>query len=108
MQRASRTCAYPKTLYLHSDLDRSYTYESCEPLGAISHYQSTARVTAIVDGNRAFVEWSVNIECPAEEQNNCTKLLEKAMPQWMNSLRATLERRTEGNLFGPLQGRPTL
>jgi hypothetical protein len=51
---------------------------------------------------------SVNIECPAEEQNNCTKLLEKAMPQWMNSLRATLERRTEGNLFGPLQGRPTL
>jgi uncharacterized membrane protein len=95
-------------LLAHSDLDRSYTYESCEPLGAISHYQSTARVTAIVDGNRAFVEWSVNIECPAEEQNNCTKLLEKAMPQWMNSLRATLERRTEGGLFGPLQGRPTL
>jgi hypothetical protein len=65
-------------------------------LGAISHYQGTARVTAIVDGNRAFLEWSVNIECPAEEQKNCTTLLQKAIPQWMNSLRATLERRTEG------------
>jgi hypothetical protein len=32
----------------------------------------------------------VAVECPAEEQRNCTKLLEKAMPQWLNSLRAIL------------------
>jgi uncharacterized membrane protein len=83
-------------LLAHSDLDRPYTYESCEPLGAISHYQGTARVTPIVDGNRAFVEWSVSIECPAEERKSCSKLLEKAMPQWMDSLRATLERQTAG------------
>jgi hypothetical protein len=81
-------------LLAHSDLDRSYTYESCGPLGAISYYRGTARVTPIIDRNGAFVEWSVSVECPDEERDNCTALLEKAMPQWMNSLRATLERRT--------------
>jgi len=43
-------------LLAHSDLDRSYTFESCEPLGAITYYRGTGRVTPIVDGNRAFVE----------------------------------------------------
>ncbi len=79
-------------LVAHSDLDRFYTYESCGPLGAISHYQGTGRVTPVVDGNRAFMEWSVQFDCPAEEQENCTKLLEEAMPQWFESLRAVLEK----------------
>jgi uncharacterized membrane protein len=79
-------------LLAHSDLDRFYTYESCEPLGAITYYQGTGRVMPIVDGNRAFVEWSVTFDCPAEEQANCTKLLKDAMPQWLKSLRAVLER----------------
>jgi uncharacterized membrane protein len=79
-------------LLAHSDLDRFYTYESCEPLGAITYYQGTGRVMPIVDGNRAFVEWSVTFDCPAEEQANCTKLLKEAMPEWLKSLRAVLER----------------
>lgn len=76
-----------------SDLDRCYTYESCDPLGSISYYRGTARVTPIVDGNRAFVEWSVSLECPDEDRATCTALLEKAMPQWMSSLRTVLEGR---------------
>jgi hypothetical protein len=83
-----------RRLLAHSDLDRSYTYESCGPLGAISYYRGTARVTPIVDGNRAFVEWSVNVECPDEDRDNCTALLEKAIPQWMSSLRTALEGQT--------------
>ncbi len=79
-------------LLTHSDLDRFYIYESCEPLGAITYYQGTGRVTPIIDGNRAFVEWSVTFDCPAKEQENCTKLLKEAMPQWLKSLRAVLER----------------
>jgi hypothetical protein len=79
-------------LLAHSDLDRFYTYESCEPLGAITHYQGTGRVTPIIDGNRAFVEWSVTFECSEKEQENCTKLLKEAMPQWLKSLRAVLEK----------------
>ena len=79
-------------LLAHSDLDRFYTYESCDSLGAITYYQGTGRVTPIIDGNRAFVEWSVTFDCLAKDQLNCTKLLEEAMPQWLKSLRAVLER----------------
>lgn len=79
-------------LLAHSDLDRSYTYESCAPLGAITYYRGTARIRPITEGNKAFVEWSVDFDCPAEEEKNCTALLENAMPQWMKSLRAVLER----------------
>ena len=78
-------------LLAHSDIERSYTYESCGPLGAILYYRGTARVTPVVDGNWAFVEWSVNFECADEERHRCAALLEQAMPQWMNSLRAVLE-----------------
>ncbi len=79
-------------LMAHSDLDRSYVYESCGTLGAITWYQGTARVIPIVDGNRAFLEWSVTFDCPAQEQASCVKGLEEAMPQWFKSLRAVLDR----------------
>ena len=75
-----------------TDLDGFYTYESCGPLGAISHYQGTGTVTPVVDGTRAFMEWFVQFDCPAEEQENCTNLLEEAMPQSFMSLRAVLEK----------------
>jgi len=86
-------------LLAHSDLDRSYTYESCSPLGAITYYQGTARVRPIVDGDRAFVEWSVGVECSDAERERCAALLEQAMPQWMNSLRAVLDGRTMEQLL---------
>ncbi len=73
-----------------SDFDRTYVYESCEPLGAMTWYQGTARIIPIVDGNRAFLEWSITFDCPATEQTNCVKGLEEAMPQWFKSLRAVL------------------
>lgn len=79
-------------LIAHSDLDRFYTYESCEPLGAITYYQGTGRVTPIIDGDRAFMEWSVTFECPETERENCVHLLKEAMPQWFKSLRAVLEK----------------
>jgi uncharacterized membrane protein len=73
-----------------SDLDRSYTYESCERLGAITYYQGVAKVTPIVDGGRALIEWTVDFECPEAEQKDCVAGLENAMPQWMKSLRDVL------------------
>ena len=73
-----------------SDLDRSYVYESCGTFGAITWYQGTARVVPIVDRNRAFLEWSIIFDCPAEEEANCVKNLEEAMPRWFESLRAVL------------------
>jgi hypothetical protein len=83
-------------LLAHSDLERSYTFESCEPLGAITYYQGTGRITPIVDGNRAFVEWSTVFDCPDVEQKNCTAFFAEGTPQWLSSLRATLERMSAG------------
>ncbi len=80
-------------LVAHSDVDRFYTYESCEPLGAITYYQGTGRVTPIVDGDRAFMEWTINFECLEIERENSVKSLKEAMPQWFKSLQAVLERR---------------
>ena len=79
-------------LLAHSDLERSYTFESCEPLGAITRYQGTGRVTPIVDGNRAFVEWSTIFECSDKDRDDCVKFFSEATPQWLESLRATLAR----------------
>src|SRR5579859_3325336 len=63
-------------LLAHSDRDRSYVYESCGTLGAMSYYQGTARVIPIFDGNRALLEWSITFECPLEKQADCVKGLE--------------------------------
>jgi hypothetical protein len=81
-------------LLAHSDLERFYTFESCEPLGGITWYQGTGRVTPIVDGNRAFVEWSTIFECSEKERENCLKFFTEATPQWLESLRATLARKS--------------
>ena len=79
-------------LLAHSDLDRSYTFESCGALGAITYYRGTARISPIVDGNRAFVEWSTVFDCPDTERETCTAFFAEGTPQWLNSLRKTLER----------------
>jgi ribosome-associated toxin RatA of RatAB toxin-antitoxin module len=91
---ASGNTRIRQRLLAHSDLDRSYTFESCEPLGAIRYYQGTGRVTPVVDGNRAFVEWSTVFECADAEQKNCADFFEEGTPQWLKSLRATLDRMT--------------
>lgn len=79
-------------LIAFSDVERFYTYESCGSLGAITRYQGTGRVTPVVDGNRAFMQWTIDLECPEVESDNCVNLLREAMPQWFKSLRAVLER----------------
>src|SRR5215204_4507930 len=46
-------------LLAHSDRDRSYTYDFCDPAPfPVLNYVATLRVTPIVDGDRAFVDWS--------------------------------------------------
>src|SRR5207245_3629297 len=83
-------------LLAHSDRDRSYVYESCGTLGAVSYYEGTARVIPIVDGNHALLEWSISFNCPPQEQTQCVKSLQEAMPQWFKSLRSVLERTSKG------------
>jgi hypothetical protein len=79
-------------LVAHSDLERCYVFESCEPYGGLSWYQGTGRVTPIIDGNRAIVEWSTIFECADNEREGCLKFFREATPQWLESLRRTLAR----------------
>jgi hypothetical protein len=45
-------------LLAQSDVERSQTYEFAgTPTLPVSGYQATLRITPVVDGDRAFVEW---------------------------------------------------
>ncbi|GHO97329.1 hypothetical protein KSF_073770 [Reticulibacter mediterranei] len=60
-------------LLAHSDLDRSYTYEFCEPYPyPVRDCIITLRVTPISDGNRTFVEWSGTFDCELSKRDHWT------------------------------------
>jgi hypothetical protein len=87
-------------LVSHSDAERSFTYagmdefpfpgEGGDASPAPVKYQGTLRVTPIVDGNRAFVEWFVEFESRQNEAAPWTNLLLELIAQWVDSLRRTL------------------
>ena len=79
-------------LLAHSDLERSYTYELCEPVPMpVRNYQATLRVSPIVDGNRAFVEWWASFDCAPDEQDRWTSYFANdGFARWLASLRDRL------------------
>lgn len=74
-------------LLAHSDLDRSQTYEYCEPvLLPVRNYQATLRVAPVVDGNRSFVEWRATFDCAPEEYDRWTTYFtHEGFAQWLRS-----------------------
>ncbi len=77
-----------------SDLDRSYIFDFCDqsPI-KVSNYQATLRVTPIIDGNQAFVEWWATFDCePAEVDHWTSFFANEGFPKWLGSLRTQLER----------------
>ncbi|QBD80244.1 SRPBCC family protein [Ktedonosporobacter rubrisoli] len=80
-------------LLAHSDLERFYTFEFCDPLAAapMLNYQATLRVTPITDGNKAFVEWWGTFDCePAEQDRRVSFLITEGFPKWLGTLRVQL------------------
>lgn len=78
-------------LLAHSDLNRSQTYEFCPPIPyPLRNYEATLRVTPIVDGNRAFIEWWATFDCAAEEYDHWTVFFANSFKKWLESLRAHL------------------
>lgn len=79
-------------LLAHSDLDRFYTYQLCEPVPfPIRDYEATLRVTPVIDGNRAFIEWWATFDCDADERDRWTSHFEKdGFSKWLSNLRAHL------------------
>ena len=78
-------------LLAHSDAERSYSYEFCEPFRyPVRNFAATIRVTPVVDGDRAFVEWWVTFDCAAKEHNHWTAFFARSFAGWLESLRRHL------------------
>jgi hypothetical protein len=78
-------------LLAHSDRDRSYSYEFCEPFRyPVQNFVATIRATPIADGGRAFVEWWVTFDCAAEERDHWTAFFARSFAGWLESLRRRL------------------
>jgi hypothetical protein len=79
-------------LLAHSDLERSYTYELCEPVPfLVRNYQATLRVTPVVADDRAFVEWWATFDCAPEERNRWTSTFrDDGFARWLGALQRYL------------------
>jgi Polyketide cyclase / dehydrase and lipid transport len=79
-------------LLAQSDLERSQSYEFCEaPTLPMTGFQATLRVTPVVDGDRAFVEWWANFDCEAACRDELTETLRSWFGKWLESLRQSME-----------------
>ncbi|GAA1670084.1 SRPBCC family protein [Fodinicola feengrottensis] len=80
-------------LLAHSDVDRSYTYEFCDPNPyPVRDYRATLRVTPVTDTGQAFVEWWATFDCAEHEIDKWTKHFEQTgFATWLGSLRTRLQ-----------------
>ena len=56
----------------------------------VDNYRATIRVTPIVDGDRAFVEWWATFDCEPGKREERTVVFSAAFAGWLESLRRTL------------------
>jgi hypothetical protein len=78
-----------------SDLERSQTYEFAgeTPMPA-RRYQATLRITPVIDGNRAFVEWWATFDCDAERRDELIAFFRGGFAEWLGSLRRYVSHRS--------------
>jgi Polyketide cyclase / dehydrase and lipid transport len=78
-------------LLAQSDVERSQTYEFCDaPTLPITGFQATLRVTPVIDGDRAFVEWWANFDCEAARRVELAETLRSWFGKWLESLRQSM------------------
>ena len=54
-----------------SDIDRSYSYEFCEPAPfPVTGYLATVKVTPVSDAGHALVEWWADFDCAPDERGH--------------------------------------
>jgi hypothetical protein len=74
-----------------SDVERSQTYEFAGTASVpVQDYRATLRVTQVVDGNRAFVEWWATFDCEPERCREQVVFFRNAFGRWLESLRRQL------------------
>ena len=76
-----------------SDAERTQTYEFAgeSPL-PVQNFQATIRVTPVVDGDRAFVEWWASFDCEPAVCDERIAFFREAFAAWLESLRRHLQR----------------
>jgi Polyketide cyclase / dehydrase and lipid transport len=75
-------------LLAQSDIERFQTYEFAGPATLpVTDFAATLRVTPVVDGNRAFVEWSANFDCEPVCRAELTQTLARWFETWLESRR---------------------
>ena len=90
----SATFAWARRSCANGDAKRFYSYEFCEPFRfPVQNFVATIRVTPIVDGDRAFVEWWVTFDCATEEQDYWRAFFARSFRGWLESLRRNLARK---------------
>jgi hypothetical protein len=89
-------------LVRHSDDQRLLSYAGLDrfafPSGQIANppspagYEGTMHVQRIVDGERTFIVWSVDIDTAPGEEEPWLTLFQSWIPEWTDSLRRALAR----------------
>lgn len=64
-----------ETLLGMSDYDRIQTYSILESPMAVENYIASLRTIPITDGDRSFVEWSAEFDCPEDEQKSLEEFI---------------------------------
>ena len=74
-----------------SDVDHTQTYAFAgdSPL-PVTDFEATIRVTPVIDGGRAFVEWWATFDCAAEDRDARVVSLRDSFALWLESLRRCL------------------
>lgn len=83
-----------QTLLAISDIERSQSYAFCgdAPM-PVQNYRATLRLTPIIDGDCAFVEWWATFDCAAERHEEWTSFFRESFGRWLASLRRCLDSR---------------
>jgi hypothetical protein len=78
-----------------SDVDRTQTYGFAGPppayLPGLQAFEATIRVTPVVDGDRAFVEWLATFDCTDARRNELSSFFRAAFAKWLGSLARALD-----------------
>ena len=75
-----------------SDTECAQTYAFCgEPSLPVAAFQATLRVTPVIDGDRAFVEWWADFDCEPARRDEFAGTLRGWFAEWLESLRVALD-----------------
>jgi hypothetical protein len=75
-----------------SDVARTQTYAFAGEIPLpVSDFEATIRVTPVVDGDIAFVEWWATFDCAAEDREARVAFFRTSFAGWLESLRRSLE-----------------